>query len=59
MHHGIFLGGHRLGVGLQDAAAAQETHGHRRAVGQVVVSRPLGNSSISSITSCDQSLTGA
>ena len=29
MHHGVLLGGHRLGVGLQDTAAAQETDGHR------------------------------
>jgi hypothetical protein len=37
MHHGIFLGCHRLGVGLQKAAAAQETDGHRGAVGKVVM----------------------
>ena len=38
MHHGIFFGCHRLGIGLQDAAAAQETDGHRGSVGKVVVS---------------------
>jgi hypothetical protein len=37
MHHGIFLGGNRLGVRLQDAAGTQETDGHRGAVGQVVI----------------------
>ena len=29
MPHSVFLGCHCLGIGLQDAAAAQETDGHR------------------------------
>ena len=59
MPHSVLLGGYRLGVGLQDAAAAQETDGHRVTESVGSSYRPFGNSSISSMTIWDQSLTGA